>query len=65
MAGPIFTIAIGVLTLCFQLTDPVYRQGVLCVAVWFAAGVAWFAAVGRHRLVLSPEEAFALDHDAD
>lgn len=65
MAGPIFTIAIGVLTLCSQLTDPVYRQGVLGVAVWFAAGVAWFAAVGRHRLVLSPEEAFALDHDAD
>ena len=65
MAGPILTITIGALTLCFQLTDPVYRQGVLGVAVWFAAGVAWFAVVGRHRLVLSPEEAFALDHDHD
>ena len=24
-------------------------------------GIAWFAAVGRHRLVLSPEETFALE----
>jgi ethanolamine permease len=33
---------------------------VLGVAAWFAVGLVWFAAVGRHRLVLSPEEAFAL-----
>ncbi|MEE4360834.1 MAG: amino acid permease [Pseudomonadales bacterium] len=60
--GPALTIVIGITTLWFQLSDPVYRQGVLGVAVWFAAGIAWFALVGRHRLILSPEEAFALEH---
>ena len=64
MAGPILTIDRRADAL-LPAYGPVYRQGVLGVAVWFAAGVAWFAAVGRHRLVLSPEEAFALDHDAD
>jgi len=61
LAGPVLTIVISITTLVFQLQDPVYRQGVIGVAVWFAAGVAWFALVGRHRLILSPEEAFALD----
>jgi ethanolamine permease len=62
MAGPLLTIVIGCLTVYYQLTDPVYRVGVLGVAAWFAAGIAYFALVGRHRLVLSPEEAFALSH---
>ena len=34
--------------------------GVLWVAVWFAVAVAYFALAGRHRLILSPEEEFAL-----
>ena len=61
--GAVLTIVIGLLTLYFQLRDPVYRDGVLAVAVWFALGAGWFASVGRHRLVLSPEEAFALEQD--
>jgi ethanolamine permease len=39
---------------------------VIGVAVWFLAGLLYFALVGRHRLVLSPEEEFALtrgEHD--
>jgi ethanolamine permease len=63
IAGAIATIVIGLATLWYQLTDPVYRQGVLGVAAWFAAGTLYFALIGRHRLVLSPEEAFALAHD--
>jgi ethanolamine permease len=30
------------------------------VAVYFALGIIYFAIAGRHRLVLSPEEEFAL-----
>jgi ethanolamine permease len=29
--------------LYFQLSDPVYRDGVLWVALWFAIGIAYFA----------------------
>jgi ethanolamine permease len=59
MAGAIATIVIAAVTLVFQLLDPVFVSGVLGVAAWFAVGIAWFAAVGRRRLVLSPEEEFA------
>jgi ethanolamine permease len=41
------------------VSDPVYRRVVLASALWYALGVAWFALVGRHRLVESPEERFA------
>ena len=59
IAGAIATIVIAAVTLVFQLLDPVFVSGVLGVAAWFAIGTAWFAAVGRRRLVLSPEEEFA------
>jgi hypothetical protein len=29
-------------------------------AVWFICGVVYFASYARHRLILSPEEKFAL-----
>ena len=57
--------ALAVLTLIFQLLDPVFVSGVLGVCAWFALGIGWFAAVGRHRLVLAPEEAFALKSAKD
>jgi len=60
IAGAIVTLVLALLTLAYQLLDPVFVTGVLGVGVWFAIGIAWFAAVGRHRLVLAPEEAFAL-----
>jgi len=56
----VVTIVIAAVTLVYQLLDPVFVSGVLGVGAWFAAGIVWFALVGRHRLVLSPEEAFAL-----
>ena len=49
----------ALLTLYFQLQDPVYRHGVYAVAVWYVAGLLYFALAGRHRLILSPEEEFA------
>ena len=60
--GAVATLLIALVTIYFQLTDPVYRGGVLWVAVWFAIGIAYFAAVGRNRLILSPEEEFAMSH---
>ncbi len=60
--GAMLTVIIATVTLYFQLTDPVYRQGVMWVAIWFSIGIAYFALVGRKRLILSPEEEFALDH---
>jgi ethanolamine permease len=41
------------------LTD-IYRPGVYGVAIYYVLGVLYFAIAGRHRLVLSPEEEFAL-----
>ncbi|MGA1370748.1 MAG: amino acid permease [Pseudomonadales bacterium] len=62
IVGPILTIAIGLTTLWFQLSDATYRQGVIGVIIWFAVCIAYFALIGRHRLILSPEESFALEH---
>ncbi len=60
IAGAIATIVLALVTIAFQLVDPVYRQGVFGVGIWCAVGIAYFAAVGRNRLVLSPEEEFAM-----
>ena len=61
-AGAWATIVIAVVTIFFQLSDATYRVGVVGVAAWFAVGIVYFALVGRHRLILSPEEEFAVAH---
>jgi ethanolamine permease len=58
--GAAATVLIAVVTLYFQLQDPVYRAGVYAALGWYLAGILYFALVGRHKLVLSPEEEFAL-----
>jgi ethanolamine permease len=58
--GAVLTVVIALVTVYFQLKDPVYRNGVYAAAVFYAFGLLYFAVVGRHRLVLSPEEEFAL-----
>lgn len=61
VTGAALTMFIAVVTLYYQLTgDPAYTRGVLWVALWFGVCIAYFALVGRHRLMLSPEEEFAL-----
>lgn len=60
IAGAAATLLIAAVTLVSQLLDPVFATGVLWVCVWFGLGIAWFGLVGRHRLVLAPEEAFAV-----
>ncbi len=58
--GAVATIAIAMVTLCYQLQDPAYVKGVYAALAWYLAGLVYFAFYGRHRLVLSPEEEFAL-----
>jgi ethanolamine permease len=63
-AGAGLVMLIAAVTLIMQLQDPVYRQGVYAAAVWYLICVVYFAAIGRKKLVLSPEEEFALSHRA-
>ncbi|MFO1495856.1 MAG: amino acid permease [Lysobacterales bacterium] len=59
--GAALTVVIALVTVYFQAIDPVYRQGIIWVAVWFAIGITYFAIAGRHKLILSPEEEFAMN----
>jgi ethanolamine permease len=58
--GAALTVIIALITITMQLQDPLYVTGVLWVAAWFAVGIVYFALVGRHKLILSPEEEFAM-----
>src|SRR6478736_6388049 len=60
--GASLTVIIALVTISFQLTDPVYRTGVIGVAIWYALAILYFALYGRKTLVFSPEEAFAVKH---
>ena len=62
VVGAALTVLIALVTIGFQLADPVYRTGVVGVAIWYALAILYFAVRGRKRLVLSPEEEFALKH---
>jgi ethanolamine permease len=62
--GAAVTILIAALTLVFQLSDAAYRDGVIGAALWYALGIVYFALIGRHRLVRSPEEDFAMRQSA-
>jgi ethanolamine permease len=58
--GAFIVIAVAVLTLTYQFLDPLYRSAAIATAIWYVAGLAYFAFYRRHRLVLSPEEEFAV-----
>jgi len=51
---------IAVVALVSIFLNEAYRPGVYGVAIYYVLGVLYFAIAGRHRLVLSPEEEFAL-----
>lgn len=65
MTGAMVTIAISLVTLYFQIQDPNFSKGVVWVLVWFGVALVYFGLIGRHRLVLSPEEAFALEQQGE
>ena len=58
--GAWLTVIIALITIAFQLTDPLYRQGIIGVAAWYALAIVYFGAYGRKTLVFSPEEEFAV-----
>lgn len=58
--GAYATIAVCLLTLAYQFFDPLYRWAAIAAAAWYLTGIAYFALFRRHRLVLSPEEEFAV-----
>jgi ethanolamine permease len=55
VAGVIALVSLGAI-----LYNKDYRPGVYATALFYIVAVAYFAALGRHRLVLSPEEEFAM-----
>ena len=58
--GAGFAGVIAVISLVSLYLNTSYRPGVVGTLIYFLIGIAYFAVVGRHRLVLSPEEEFAL-----
>ncbi len=60
--GAYVTIVIAVVTLLYQIQDPNFTKGVVWVIAWFVIAIIYFALVGRHKLILSPEEEFAMSH---
>ena len=60
IAGAVIAAIIALVALISLPFNDDYRPGVYGTAVWFLLGILYFAVAGRHRLVLSPEEEFAL-----
>jgi ethanolamine permease len=58
--GAVLAGAIAVISLLSIFLNEAYRPGVYGVAIYYVLGILYFAIAGRHRLVLSPEEEFAL-----
>ena len=56
-SSPELIAAISLVSLFFNAD---YRPGVVGVAIWFVLAVLYFAVSGRHKLILSPEEEFAM-----
>jgi len=52
--------AIALVSLISLYTNKDYRPGVYGTLIYFLLGILYFAISGRHRLVLSPEEEFAM-----
>jgi ethanolamine permease len=62
IGGAALAAAIAMLTLWTLFRNPDYNKGVIGAAVWFLLGIAYYAAYGRRRLVLAPEEEAAMEH---
>lgn len=65
VAGAAIALVIALATLVFVFANEAYRVGVIGAAIWYAAGLLWFALHARKRMVLSPEEEFAIEARRD
>ena len=59
--GAWVALLISVVALAALFANPDFRPGVIGVALWFVAGLGYFALYARKRMVRSPEEAFAME----
>jgi ethanolamine permease len=59
-AGAILAMLIAAATLLTLFLNRDYNLGVIGAAIWFLCGIGYFAFYARRRLILSPEEEFAL-----
>ncbi|QQR90924.1 MAG: ethanolamine permease [Myxococcales bacterium] len=63
IAGAMTASIIALVTLiALFIGEAMFVQAVIGAALWYACGLAYFALHARHRLVYSPEEAFAEKH---
>jgi ethanolamine permease len=62
--GAWITIFLASLTIYYQLQDQSYRTAVFIAMAYLVIGLGYFAVKGRHRLILSPEEEFAIEHES-
>jgi ethanolamine permease len=60
VAGAAIAGIIAIVSLISLYSNEDYRPAVYGTAIYFLLGILYFAIAGRHRLVLSPEEEFAL-----
>jgi ethanolamine permease len=58
--GAVIAGALAATSLIAIFLNSAYRPGVYGVLIYYVLGVLYFAIAGRHKLVLSPEEEFAL-----
>jgi len=58
--GAVIAGTLAAISLIAIFLNEAYRPGVYGVAIYYVLGVLYFAIAGRNRLVLSPEEEFAL-----
>jgi ethanolamine permease len=59
-AGAIVAGVIAAISLVSLFFNDEYRPGVVGVAIWYVLAVVYFAISGRNKLILSPEEEFAM-----
>jgi ethanolamine permease len=62
--GAAIAAVIALVSLVAMFWNSAYRAGVYGVAIFYVIAIAYFALFGRHRLILSPEEEFALTKGA-
>jgi ethanolamine permease len=58
--GAIVAFVIAAVTFVGVLVNPTYRPAIIAIVVFYVVGLLVFGFYGRHRLVLSPEEEYAV-----
>ncbi|HET6732380.1 amino acid permease [Mycobacterium sp.] len=59
-AGAIVALVIAAITFIGVLLNPTYRPAIIAIAIFYVIGLLVFGLYTRHRLVLSPEEEYAV-----